>query len=743
MSMQSDFYDDDEVIDYRYYLDLVKTVLLKHYRTIFAISLFCVLAAVMYVQSQAPTYVSTVTLHIAPNDVAMFSFEQWMFSDDEKFQDTQIGILQSKKLLKRVVDTIDLHEARTLTPASFDAGLASKAKAWLASISDVEPAENFATEADRIASTASELSSLMTINKPPGREYSSLLNVTVRLADPELAAKTANAIADVYINLVFENEIDSAKKNQGFLTNRLSILREDLRLAEQRLQDYREQEDLLLNATGESEVDQELSSLSDRYFKARENRLRQENLYQQVRNTSSNRETWEKLPAISNHPSVRKVQSELFELTQRKNELSKRYGSRHNKMIALNSEIESVTRELSSQVSDIIDGIRNEYELSRKIEIAAEQTLSGVRDRKQLLGRKEFQINDLTQDVEAKREVYAIFLERLNQDGASGPMRNDNIWVADPAVVPNGGQRTSLTRAGLIALILSFGFTTGVGLLFELTRNTLGSADDVEKKLGKPFLGYLPLIKSGTLRPGIVLAEYMNNPQSRFSEALRTVRTAITLSAISKSDGAKVFLVTSSQSGEGKSSVALSLASTFGHTAKVLILDADLRKPSIEKILNQSNHKFPGVSDVIAKTTTLEDAIHSYEKESFDTLFAGGRTIRPLELLSSHQFQTLMQELGDRYDFIIIDSPPCVSVSDAYVLATHADSIIYVAKANATPVPEIRTCINRFANIDTEVTGVLINQVDFDAAHNQSKYRDYYEYHGYGLEESERGATKT
>ena len=119
------------------------------------------------------------------------------------------------------------------------------------------------------------------------------------------------------------------------------------------------------------------------------------------------------------------------------------------------------------------------------------------------------------------------------------------------------------------------------------------------------------------------------------------------------------------------------------------------------------------------------------DKECIDALFAGSRTLKPLELLSSNEFITLIRELSDRYDNIIIDSPPCVSVSDAYVLATQADSVIYVAKANNTPVPVIRNCIARFNSIDTSVTGVLLNQVDFDAAHNYARYQNYYEYHGY------------
>ena len=577
MAPQAGLYD--EIVDYRYYLDLVRTVVLKYYKPIILFCALSVIAAVAYVQSQAPVYVSTVTMHIAQSDTGIFSFEQWWSGDDEKFQDTQIGILQSKKLNRRVVEKISLHEEEKLTPTSFDAGVANSLKSWFAGLTET-PVPVTEPETERIGSAASELASLTSIAKPPNREYSNLLNITVRMADPQLAALTANTIADEYIATVFENEVESARKNQQFLSDRLTILRQELKEAENRLQNYREAEDIVTRSSGLNELDEELASLSNRYFESRENRLRQENLYQQLKDMRPGNQSAKKLQAISNHPSISKIQSELFTLNQKKGELSKRYGSRHNRMIALESEITSAERDLEVRVANVVAGISNEYELALQMERAAEETLSSVRDRKQQLGRKEFQLNDLEQDVETKREVYSIFLERLNQDGASGPVRNNNLWVTDPAIVPTAGQRTSLLRAGVIALILSLGASIALGLVFELTSNTITSGEDVEKKLGMSLLGYLPLVPGDTEQPGLTFKEYVNNPESRFSEALRTIRTSISLSTLNN-EGVQSFLVTSSQSQEGKTSVALSLAAELDK--RVLLIDGDAAKGDLSR----------------------------------------------------------------------------------------------------------------------------------------------------------------
>lgn len=739
MASQSELYDD--IVDYRYYLELVRTVLLKHYKLITLFCLMGVITSVIYVQSQAPAYISTVTMHVAPSDAGIFNFEQWWNSDDDKFEDTQIGILQSHKLNRRVVQKIGLHEAGKLTPASFDAGIASSLKRWFAGLTET-PVPITEPDSERISSTADELASLTSIAKPEGREYSNLLNITVRMADPQLSALAANAIADEYIATVFENEVETARKNQQFLSDRLTFLRQEWKDAESRLQSYREAENIVTRSSGEDELDEELSSLSNRYFSARENRLRQENLHQQLKAIRPGDRSVEKLQAISNHPSISTIQATLFTLNQRKEELSRRYGSRHNRMIALESEINSANRDLQVRVADVIAGISNEYELAVKIERAAEETLNSVRDRKQQLGRKEFQLNDLEQDVETKREVYSIFLVRLNEEGAAGPVRNNNLWVADPALVPNSGIRASLSRTAIIALVLSLGASFALGLAFELTSNTITSAEDVEKKLGMPLLGYLPLLAGDIEQAGLTFNEYIHNPESRFSEALRTLRTSISLSTLNN-QGKQRLLVTSSQSSEGKTSVALTLATAMGQTSKVLLIDGDLRRPSLERILNQKHHRSRGLSDVIAQSSTIEEAIYHRDDAQIDIMFSGSTTLRPLELLSSGEFSLLMEELSRRYDAIVIDSPPCIAVSDAYVLSTHADSVVYVTKYDQVAVPTIRTCINRFESINASIIGVVVNQIDFEAAHYYGKYQDYYDYQGTGEDDYQGNSDET
>lgn len=732
MSNEPAFHDDD-VIDYRYYLDLLLTAFFKYYRLIIAFCVICVTGAVFYVQSQEPTYSATVTMHVAQQEYGMFAYDRWSgWNDEEKFQDTQIGILQSNILHRRVVEELSLQEVENLSPRSFDAGIANRIRSlFSASGEKVEFAD---ANEEIIRARAAELSSLISISKPPNRENSNLLNITVRTANPELSARIANTLAEEYMGLVFQNEIESARKNEQFLSERLTILREDLRVAEERLQAYREDQNIVARSSGRyDEVDEELAALSTRFFEAREERLRQENLFQQLQSISPGADGWDRLPAIANHPRVSTIQRDLVDLNRRKQELSKRYGSRHNKMIALQSEIDSTRSQLNEAVGNIAQGIRSDYELSLRIESAAEQALQEARDKKQERGRQSFKLKDLVQDVETKREVYNVFLERLNQDGAAGDARNDNIWISDPAVVPSAGQRTPVSRAGVIALILSFGFSMGLGVLWEITRNRISSGDDVEK-LRMPLLGYLPLVDNQEEQPGILLKEYLESPDSRFAEALRTVRTAVSLGTLN-SAGPTRLLVTSTQTGEGKSSVSLSLASAFGQMSRVLVIDADLRKPSFTRILGENSAR-TGLTDVLANDSSLSVAIEKRTNEKFDVLYAGSPSIKPLELLASPALEKMLTELDKTYDVIIIDSPPCLPVSDAYVISAHVDAVVFVVKADTIPAPEVRKSLEGFGQTRAEIAGVLINQIDLDVMYNYRRYQGYYNYDGYGKTEA-------
>jgi len=730
----SDFYED-EIIDFRYYTLLLRTVLYKFYKQIIAFSLICVFAAVLVSQNLAPRFVATVTLHIAPRDADVFnSNSYWWERNDPAFQKTQIGILQSHKLVRRVVEAIGLQNEDILFQKSTFQLFKDE---WLP---ELEGNDDIAldSEAIKIETTSAMLSDAINVRAPTAREQSYLIRVSVTLPDPELAAISANTLADVYIEEVFNTEIDKALKSQSWLTSRLVILRQDLREAEEKLQHYRESEDILAR-TGRGEIEQELDLVSARYFKAREDRLALENLYDQVKNIRSANTNLENIPAVMTNPLVQNLNNTIYNLRQRKSELGERYGSRHIKMIALESELTAAGQSLQNQIANVVEGIRTDYNVALRSEKSLEQTLSSARGKKQSQGRKQYQLRELEQEVDSKRTVYSVFLKKFNEEDASGPIQNTNVWVTDPATVPQKATGRSMQSIVLVVLILSLMAGVGIGILLELIDNTLRTPDDVEQKLGMGVLGVLPLITDKNIDPMKSLhighRYYVDHQTSTFAEAIRSVRTSMALMMLNKPS--KRILVTSSQKSEGKTSVALSLAASFGLTSKVLLIDADFRRPSILRTKGSNSSQRLGLSDIIAGVASVEESLFQDEEAKVDILSAGRISPNPLELLGSPEFNTLLNDMSEQYDKIIIDSAPCLPVSDSYLISSQVDSIVLVVKAAATTVADVRTVLKRFASHNVPISGVLLNYVDFEASYNAYKYTGYYDYHGYSEQESE------
>jgi succinoglycan biosynthesis transport protein ExoP len=726
-------------LDLMVYVSFLLTVLSRYYKWILGLNVVGVVLVTAYIQSLVPSYTATVTLHIAPKDNTVFNLERLYWGDsDTSFKETQIGLLQSNKLLRVVVEKLDLHLVPELSPSTIRVGPVGFVEHLLKG-PDVDKGSLDETVA--IQSTASELQGLIDIVQADDYGYSNLFYVRVSLAQPKLAAETANALAESYIELVFDNEMSTALKNQAFLSDRLNVLNAELKDAEQRLRDFMEAEDIVSTNSQSDEVDSELSTVSNRYFKAQQDRIHLENLVQQVKQFRGGGLELGNVSAIASNPMVSRINNQIIDLEQRKSELSRRYGKRHNTMISLESELETARSNLQRQITNVLDSISSDLAVARRAEESARATLEEVRDRKQSRGRKDFELTQLQQDIAVKRDVYTVFLEKLNQDNAAGPVRNTNLWIADPATVPRRGTKISLVTAILATLMACSVVGFALGGLLVFMDNSLETEAEVLDKTGVPLLGMLPIVAEaeGARSEGnSQFTEYLENLHSRFSEAIRSVRTSLTLLGVGRAH--QKILISSCQTHEGKTSVALTLSASYAQTSRVLLIDADLRRPSIERALNKTSHHNLGLSDLISGGATFDECVVHNDDADFDVLFAGSRSLRPLELLGSAGFTTLLNEVAERYDRVIIDSPPCSAVSDAYLLGSMADYVVFVVKASFTSVANIRSVLARFHELDVSVAGILLNQVDFSS--KKHPYYHDYSYEAYGAESAKKVGLK-
>jgi capsular exopolysaccharide synthesis family protein len=247
--------------------------------------------------------------------------------------------------------------------------------------------------------------------------------------------------------------------------------------------------------------------------------------------------------------------------------------------------------------------------------------------------------------------------------------------------------------------------------------------------LGVPVLGVLHKVKGFDKKGFASQLAFFNDTQSTFAEAVRTVRTSIMMSALDQQH--KIVVVTSSVPEEGKTTLSFNLAGAVGQMKKVLLIDADLRRPKIGKLVGRDT-KAPGLADLVAGQAQLSDCVFFHPAAGIHILPAGTIPPNPLELLSAHRFEELLEKLKTTFDVILIDSAPLQLVSDSLVLSQHASSVVYVVRADSTPYQVAQNGLRRLRRVGAPIIGVVLNQLDLDKAEKYyGEYSGYYSYKGY------------
>ncbi len=724
--------DDDEA-------DLLRLwrTLWRRKWSILTLVLVLMMAATLMVLSITPTYRAGATLLIEQKRANVVSIEQvyGLEAESSEYLQTQFELLKSRSLAERVVRQLDLTRHPDFDPRQQPAPLLdlsglltgfSVQRIVPATLPEdllppIEPGE--AQILDTVTRAFMERISVYPLGK------SQLVRVEVDMADPDLAARAANALANGFIESQMEASIAMSVTATTWMNSRLGELRSSLKEAEDRLQAFREKENLV-DVDGVVTISaSELTLTGDRMIDARRQRAEAESQYRQVQ--AMRRSDWQRLasvPAVLGHPLIQQFKADEARARARVDELSKRYGARHPTMEAARADLNAASASLRGQVEQVVAGIERNYQLAVANENSLRASFDANRSQIQDIARKEFQLRELQREVDANRALYDTFMTRLKEATATSDMDNVNARIIDPAVPPAEPIKPRKTLVVALVGVLGLLFGIGLTLLRDALNNTFKSTEDVESRLNLPVLGILPLVRHQDRKE--IAHLFSSNQDKTFSESIRTIRTGVVLAAIGAPH--KVLVVTSSVPGEGKSTVAANLAMALGQMEKVLLLDADMRRPSLAKNFELPVGT-PGLANLVAGTARLEDCIRAIG--DIDIIGAGAVPPNPLELLASPRFEKLLEILRNRYDRVVIDSPPCQAVSDATVLATHAHALIYVVRSEATPIPLVRKGIGQLLQSNAPVTGVVLNQVDVKKAQKHGySYSGYYDYYGYSGE---------
>ena len=714
---------DEDVIDLR---ELFRT-LLHHKWSILGFCLAATLLTVLIVFSLTPKYQASAVLLIEQEQAKVVSIEEVYGIDGggDSYLNTQHEVLKSRALLEKVTRKLEL-----VKRPEFNAEL--REKKWYSGGLDwrsylgLEKLEEPVTDELILNRTIAAFAQNVRIE--PVRK-TQVVRIHVISEDPELAAKAANAMGEAYIESWLEAKLSLTTNATSWMQERLEGLSSKLKTAESELHNFRIREDLVDMEGVLTISNNELKALTESLVEVRRKLTLSENIYRQIQSGKAiSAEEYQSLPAVLAHPLVQQLKQTEAENEQKVRELGRRYGPKHPKMIAANSELESISGNIGQAVQRIISGVEKEYEVAKANEKSLVSAVSSAKKAVQEINSKQFRLRSLEREVRTNKDLYDAFFKRIQETSATSDLQAANARIVDFAYAAELPVKPKKKLIVGIAGLLSFLVACGMAFLLEMLNNTLRSARDVEEHLNLPVLGLLPILPGKKFR-GRISRMFLDKDQRAFVESVRTIRTSLSLGTISAEK--KIIAVTSTVPGEGKSSVASNIALALGQISPTLLIDGDLRRPTVGKNFDIKGGTV-GLANVLSGRAQVSEAVHS--RDGIKVMPAGMVPPDPTQLFSEGRFKKLLNAMSEKFDVIIIDCPPTTGISDTLMISQLCDAVVYVVEAAKTNTNAISHATGRLLQNGAPLCGVVLNKVNTRKGTGKDGYYGYYgyyDYHGY------------
>lgn len=694
---------------------------------VISIALLAACVAALFAYTLRPTYRASVTILIEPHSQRVIQGQEVYdpgYGTLEYFA-TQWKILESRDLAQRVVDRVNLSERLELLeepPSNRIADL--DLRRWLPFLPAEPPAP--ADAEARAQARERAVDALLRLRTVEPIFRTQLMKVHVEALSPELAAEVANAMADVFIESQLQARLDTTRKATQWLTEKLADIKQQLEKSEAALQAFRDQEQIVQIGGSRSLSEEELVDYSRRQREAQKERTELQTAYEKVRQAGNDPQRLKEVSALLIDPMVNRASESVLQAQEVARALEERYGAKHPQMAAAQARLTQATTAFHEQLRVAAAGVRTRYESALQTERTLAQQVGAARNQIQRLDRKDYEHGVLQRDVDTNRELYNTFLTRFKETDTAGSYESINARIVDPAIVPRTQFSPNKKRIVLIALVV--GLVAGVllAVLRHLLSEEVRNAEDLESLTRLPVFGVLPLVAQGIGRRRKLARLYLEKPKTPFAEGVRSVRAALQLSDVDKRF--KRILVTSSVPQEGKSSVSAALAVSFGTIEKVLLIDADLRRPSQHRQMDLPGNA-KGLTEFLTGKAPLEECVHKHEPSGIWVMPAGTPPLNPAELLGSEAMGRLVADVSQRFDRVVFDSPPCQAASDALLLAKQVNAVLFVVKSDATSRRSVKSSIKQLQYAQAPLLGNVVNQVDVS---RNPYYLDGYHYaYGY------------
>jgi capsular exopolysaccharide synthesis family protein len=705
---------------------LDRLAVIYRYRRI-AVTVFVLATAAMMIQGYSNVQIYQAQAQILIEDErstavpGITSIDNTYYQDPEPYYQTQYRILRGRDLSRRVIkqlslETVPEYNGTAVAPAGvpFLANLKQRASGVL--LRRGPAAEQEAPKIDETPDESALVSAFIThVNVIPVTG-SRLVDITFTALDPAFAALAVNTLVDGYVDQNLAVKLQGTQNMIDWLELEVDKQQAKVQESERGLADYRDRQNAMSLDDKQNIVLSRLNKLNDDVMGSKTRRAQKQVLFNQIRAVGAGQSS-ETIPAVSQSGPVQVAKGRVIEAQRTRAALAERYGEKHPDLVKASGDLQEAQRQYEVEVSRAVQHIKNEYDTA----VLEEQTMTGALEAAkadaQDLSKKSVNYNVMEREANSNRQVYESLLQRANELRVSSNSRSNNVRVIDHAEIPKSplaptGRRTWLLSFG-VGLLLAVGVAYGL----DYMNDTIKTPEDVTRRLKLPFLGLVPSVR-GDKHPMLASTQVPHD----FGEAFRALRTSL----ISKysSEGTKIILVTSAQPLEGKTTTAANIAMALAYGgSRVLLVDADMRRPGLHRPLRLTNER--GLSQVLTGQARVRDVIQRTVDPNLLAITAGKVPPNPSELLASERMKTLLTNLSHGpFDWIIIDTPPVLAVTDAVILAPAVSGVTIVIGAEMTRRRLAERAIETIMQARPRYAAVVLNKVDF--ARNKYYYSRYY-----------------
>jgi exopolysaccharide transport family protein len=642
--------------------------------------------------------------------------------------DTEVRILKSDLLALQVIRQLNLDK-----PTENGAGNRSPSSSLELTTDAMQP------DSARTSAVLAGFKGSLLVSLVPNTR---IIEIRYRSPDKNLAARVVNTLANTYVEQNFKTRFESTMQASDWLSKQLVDLQIKVETSQEKLVKYQKEHEILGIDEKQNITTAKLDELNRELTSAESTRMEKESIYHLVQAGDSDsiaaaaNVDGAARGSSANSALLEKLREQQADLKIQVAQLSTQFGPSYPKLAQLNSQLKEVDAQIQSEMRKVAARLRGDYLAALQRETMLRSALEKQKQEANKLNESAIEYSLLKRDVDANRTLSEGLLERLKEAGVTAGLRSNNFRIVDVARVPTAPSGPNILRN--LGFALALGLSTGIGLAFllESMDNTVRTPEQAQTISALPSLGMIPLgsrsMKQMGSREKLALAASKeavelvtkSRPRSQMAESYRALRTSLLLTFAGGPP--KVILITSALPEEGKTTTSVNSAIVLAQKGtRVLLIDADLRRPSIHKTFGMGPKL--GLSNVLTGTATLQQAIipSTILPELF-ILPAGTPPPNPAELLASTKMKNILEELRKQYDHIVIDSPPTLSVTDAVVMSTSADAVVLVIRSGHTTKPALRRARDILLQVNARVCGVLVNAVDL----NSPDYYYHYEYQG-------------